>query len=95
MLFIMTRDRVDIEEILFDQSQRYLSQGEEAAQIEEAAKLTLSPKMLEALYEVPEELASALAGALKTSDVTKLAALITWDIENYLNDNGGIEKWLK
>jgi len=90
----MVRDRIDIEELLFDQSQHYPSPAEEASQKKEAALLSRNPKMIEALYEVPAELATAIACAIETEDVTILAALIAWDIDIYLDENGGVEQWL-
>lgn len=94
MQSIMTRDRIDIEELNYDRSQRYLTTAEEKAQRNEAAKLATNPLMIEALYEMPENIAEALAGAIETGNVDKLAALVRWDVEEYLNENGGIEQWL-
>jgi len=61
---------------------------------EAAVTLSHNPLMLITVYDLSEKFAIALANAIKTDDVSKLASLVTWDIENFLDDNGGVEEWL-
>lgn len=59
-----------------------------------AVTLSRDPLMLITIYDLSEKFAIALAEAIETDNVDKLSALITWDIENYLDENGGVEEWL-
>jgi hypothetical protein len=70
----------------------YRNEDKERGEV--AVTLSRNPLMLITLYDLSEKFAIALAEAIETDNVDKLSALIIWDIENYLDENGGVDEWL-
>jgi hypothetical protein len=91
---IMARDRIDLENLLFEHGVKYLTDTEEKQRGQAADILAHSPDMLITVYDMPEKLAEVLADAIETGNINRLAALLSWDIGNYLDENGGIGEWL-
>jgi hypothetical protein len=94
MIRTMTRERIDIENLLFDHDEKYLTASEEKRHSNAANTLAHNPDMLITVYEMPEKLAAVIAYAIETGSIDRLSALITWDIQNYLDENGGLDEWL-